>query len=52
MGMYKDENEGEDDFNNSLLNKSGFPHRPQDRDVCSHFQIFIYSDCFTFDIYL
>ena len=30
--MYKDENDSEEDFNNPLLNKPGFPQRPSDRD--------------------
>ncbi|XP_065053859.1 CCR4-NOT transcription complex subunit 2-like isoform X2 [Rhopilema esculentum] len=33
MGMYKDENETEEDFNNPLLSKPGFPQRPSDRDI-------------------
>ena len=33
IGMYKDDNEAEDDFNNPLLSKSGFSQRPVDRDV-------------------
>ena len=33
MGMYKDDNETEEDFNNPLLSKPGFPQRPSDREV-------------------
>ena len=36
VGMYKDDNETEDDFNNPLLSKPGFPQRPSDRDVSSY----------------
>ena len=35
MGMYKDDSETEDDFNNPLLNKPSFSQRPSDRDVSS-----------------
>jgi len=33
MGMYKDDSETEDDFNNPLLNKPSFSQRPSDRDL-------------------
>ena len=33
IGMYKDDSETEDDFNNPLLNKAGFSQRQSDREV-------------------
>ena len=33
MGMYKDDSEPDDDYNNPLLNKQSFSQRSSDRDV-------------------
>eukprot|EP00794_Sanderia_malayensis_P012716 gene12716-14021_t len=33
MGLYKDDNDSEEDFGNSFLNKPGFSQRASDRDI-------------------